>query len=74
MAKFTAHIHWGYSLKILTFILTSVIGRSFPSVGRAAILSITSKPSITSPKTVYSLSKWCIPPSVYIGIPFFSGI
>ena len=53
----------GYSSKIRTVIFTSVRGRSCLSVGRVAILSMTSKPSMTSPNTVYSPSKWGHPPT-----------
>ena len=52
----------GHGSKIRTLILMSFRGRSALSVGSAAILSMTSKPSMTSPNTVYSLSRWCTPP------------
>lgn len=46
-----------------TINLISSIGQPPLSVFTLAILSITSIPSITSPKTVCSLSKWGAPPS-----------
>ncbi len=53
-----------YSSSTVTVIKTSCTGTSLISTGTLAILSITSRPSVTSPKTVYFVSSEGTPPIV----------
>ena len=57
------HLHFSHSSSIFR-ITTSLKGRQLSSVSCSAIESTISIPSITSPKTVYSPSKWGLPPMV----------
>ena len=54
----------GYHSTTVTFITTSVLGRSPVEVSTFCIASTTSSPSSTSPNTVYPPSRKGVPPCV----------
>ena len=68
LAKFIPILQAGsitnYSSTTTSFITTSVLGRSPIEVSTFCITSTTSKPSSTSPNTVYPPSRKGVPPCV----------
>ena len=53
----------GFSMAFIDSTRMSEMGRSLRSVCACCILSTTSMPLTTSPKTVYALSRWGVPPT-----------